>query len=64
MNEKTMRLQEEMRRESLGVEIEMNNITRKDAAKIAAKFFGTDRWEDSSERNGYALRSRPPAGGR
>ena len=53
MNEKTMRLQEEMRRESLGVEIEMNNITRKDAAKIAAKFFGTDRWEDSSERNGY-----------
>lgn len=53
MNEKTMRLQEEMRLQSLGVEIEMNNITRQKAAQTAAEFFGTGRWEDTAYRNGY-----------
>ena len=37
----------------IGVEIEMNNITRKDAAKLAATFFGTGRFEDTAYRNGY-----------
>ena len=31
----------------------MNNITRKDAAKLAATFFGTGRFEDTAYRNGY-----------
>ena len=42
-----------MHRASVGVEIEMNNITRKDTAKLAAEFFGTGRWEDTAYRNGY-----------
>lgn len=37
----------------IGVEIEMNNITRKAAAKLAAEFFGTSRTEYTAHRNGY-----------
>ena len=64
MNEKTMRLQQEMHRQSVGVEIEMNNITRKAAAKLAAEFFGTGRWEDTDYRNGYRTFSAFDAQGR
>ena len=53
MNEKTMRQIEAIMNQTIGVEVEMNGITRRAAAKLAAKFFGTDRWEDSSDRNGY-----------
>ena len=53
MNEKTMRQIEAIKDQSIGVEVEMNSITRKDAAKLAAEFFGTNRWEDSAYRNGY-----------
>ena len=49
----TERQQTEMKKQTIGVEVEMNNITRKDAAKIAAEFFGTDRYEDTAYRNGY-----------
>ena len=36
MNEKTMRQIEALKAQTIGVEIEMNSITRKNAAKIAA----------------------------
>lgn len=53
MNEKTMNQIERMKKQTFGVEVEMNNITRKDATKLAADFFGTDRYEDTARRNGY-----------
>ena len=53
MTEKTLRQIEAMKASTIGVEVEMNGITRKDAAKEAAKFFGTNRWEDTDYRNGY-----------
>ena len=43
----------EAQKQTFGVEIEMNNITRRDAAKLAAEFFGTGRFEDTARRNGY-----------
>ena len=54
MNEKTTRQIENMKAQTIGVEVEMNNITRWQAAKVAAKFFGTGRYEDTHCRNGYA----------
>ena len=53
MNDKTMNQIAEMKKQTIGVEVEMNNITRKDAAKLAAEFFGTGRFEDTAYRNGY-----------
>lgn len=53
MNEKTAKQIEEMKKQTIGVEVEMNNITRNKAAMIAATYFGTDRYEDTAERNGY-----------
>ena len=44
---------ENAKAQTFGVEIEMNNITRRDAAKLAAEFFGTGRFEDTARRNGY-----------
>ena len=49
----TERQQTEMKKQTIGVEVEMNNITRRDAAKIAAEYFGTGRYEDTAYRNGY-----------
>ena len=37
MNEKTRIQIEEMKRQTIGVEVEMNNITRENAARIAAE---------------------------
>ncbi|MCM1530618.1 MAG: amidoligase family protein, partial [Alistipes sp.] len=42
-----------LKNQTIGVEIEMNNITREKAAKIAAEFFGTGRFEYTADRNGY-----------
>ena len=53
MNEKTRNQIDEMKKQTIGVEIEMNNITRQKAAKIAATFFGTGRVEYTANRNGY-----------
>ena len=44
---------EAMKKQTIGVEVEMNHIRRRDAAKLAAEFFGTGRWEDTASRNGY-----------
>lgn len=44
----------EIKNQTIGVEVEMNNITRTKAARIAAEFFGTNRSENSAHRNGYS----------
>ena len=44
---------ENAKTQTFGVEIEMNNLTRREAAKLAAEFFGTGRYEDTARRNGY-----------
>ena len=53
MNEKTTKQIEEMMNQTIGVEVEMNNITRTKAAQLAAEFFGTGRHEHTAGRNGY-----------
>ena len=53
MNAKTERQITEMKNQTIGVEVEMNNIKRSKAAKIAADFFGTGRYENTASRNGY-----------
>lgn len=53
MTNKTMQQIENMEAQTIGVEVEMNNITRRAAAKLAADFFGTGRYEDTAYRNGY-----------
>lgn len=55
MNTKTARQIEEMKKQTIGVEVEMNNITRNKAAKIAAEFFGTGRFENTADRTATAL---------
>ena len=55
---------EEAQKQTFGVEIEMNNITREKAAKLAAEFFGTGRYEDTARRNGYFTWSAWMADGR
>ena len=64
MTEKTARQIENLKNQTIGVEVEMNGITRKAAAQIAAEFFGTGRWEDSAYRNGYFSFSAWDAQGR
>lgn len=53
MNEKIARQIEEMKKQTIGVEVEMNNITREKAARLAADFFETGRFENTARRNGY-----------
>ena len=53
MNEKIREQIERAKTQTIGVEVEMNNITRNKAAKIAAEFFGTGRYENTADRNGY-----------
>ena len=64
MNEKTARQIENMKKQTIGVEVEMNSITRRKAAKLAADFFGTHRYEDTASRNGYYTWSAWDADGR
>lgn len=64
MNAATQRKIEEMKKQTIGVEIEMNSITRSKAAKIAADFFGTGRHEDTAYRNGYCTFSAWDSQGR
>lgn len=64
MNEKTARQIEAMKAQTIGVEVEMNNITREKAAKLAAGFFGTRRYENTADRNGYCTWSAWDADGR
>ena len=53
MNEKMTNQIAEMKKQTIGVEVEMNSIKREKAAKIAAEYFGTGRYEYTAGRNGY-----------
>ena len=64
MNEKLMNQVAEMKKQTIGVEVEMNNIARSKAAKLAAEFFGTGRYQDTARRNGYYTWSAWDAQGR
>lgn len=64
MSTKAARQIEEMKKQTIGVEVEMNNITRPTAAKLAAEFFGTGRYKDTARRNGYYTWSAWDANGR
>ncbi len=45
---------EEIKAQTIGVEVEMNNITRERAAKVAAEFFGTRKYKSTARNNGYS----------
>ena len=60
MNEKMKNQVAEMKKQTIGVEVEMNSITR----HAAAKLFGTGRFEDTAYRNGYYTWSAWDAQGR
>lgn len=64
MNARVENQIEEMKNQTIGVEVEMNEITRRAAAKIAAEFFGTGRFEDTAIRNGYSTWSAWDSEGR
>lgn len=64
MNAKTAQQIENLKNQTIGVEIEMNNITRRNAAKLAADFFGTGRFENTANRNGYSTWSAWDGNGR
>lgn len=64
MNEKTRTQIEEMKKQTIGVEVEMNSIDRSRAAKVAAEFFSTGRYESTAHRNGYSTWSAWDSQGR
>lgn len=64
MNEKIARQVKEMKQQTIGVEVEMNGITRDKAARLAADHFGTGRYENTAGRNGYSTWSAWDADGR
>ena len=64
MNEKLQNQVAEMKTQTIGVEVEMNNIARSKAAMIAATYFGTGRCEDTAHRNGYCTWSAWDSEGR
>ena len=64
MTEKTARQIENLKNQTIGVEIEMNSITREKAAQIAADFFGTGRSQNTASRNGYSTWSAWDGDGR
>ena len=50
MNERIAKQIEEMKKQTIGVEVEMNNIRRDKAAELAATFFGTGRFAAFQDR--------------
>ena len=64
MKESTRIQIENMKNQTIGVEVEMNNINRNHAASIAADFFGTGRYDYTDSRNGYGTWSAWDAQGR
>ena len=64
MNEKLMNQVAEMKKQTIGVEVEMNSIERSKAARLATEFFGTGRYQDTDIRNGYRTWSAWDAQGR
>lgn len=53
---------QKMKSQAFGVEVEMNNISREDAAKVASKLFGTNRYAYTGQ--GYSTWSAWDAQGR
>nr|DAZ40305.1 MAG TPA: Putative amidoligase enzyme [Caudoviricetes sp.] len=64
MSQRTENQITEMKKQTIGVEVEMNSITREKAARLAAEFFGTGRYENTANRNGYCTWSACDADGR
>lgn len=64
MSQRTENQVAEMKKQTIGVEVEMNSITREKAARLAATFFGTERYENTAYRNGYCTWSAWDADGR
>ena len=64
MSQRTENQVAEMKKQTIGVEVEMNSITREKAARLAAGFFGTGRYENTAHRNGYCTWSAWDADGR
>lgn len=64
MTEATRIQIENMKSQTYGVEVEMNNITRQKAARTAATYFGTGRFSDTAYANGYCTWSAWDAQGR
>ena len=64
MNEKTRIQIAEMKSQTIGVEVEMNNITREKAARLAASYLGSNRHENTARRNGYSTWSAWDSQGR
>ncbi len=64
MSEKTTLFIEEMKKQTIGVEVEMNSIRRIYAAQVAAEFFGTGRYQNTERINGYATWSAWDSEGR
>ena len=64
MTDRTLNQIAEMKKQTIGVEVEMNNIRRDKAAKLAAEYFGTERFSDTARRNGYCTWSAWDAQGR
>ena len=64
MSQRTENQVTEMKKQTIGVEVEMNSITREKAARLAAEFFGTRRFENTAGRNGYCTWSAWDESGR
>ena len=64
MQAKTIAFQNGMKAQTFGVEVEMNNISRERAAKVAADFFGTQRYRYTASIHGYMTWSAWDAQGR
>ena len=64
MNAKIEKQIAEMKKQTIGVEVEMNNISRDKAARIASELFGTNRYSNTAARNGYQTWSAWDAQGR
>ena len=64
MTDRTLNQIAKMKKQTVGVEVEMNNIRRDKAAKLAAEYFGTGRCGDTHSRNGYSTWSALDAQGR
>jgi len=54
MKERITKQVENMKNQTIGVEVEMNNITRRKAASLVAAHFGTVAWDAASEYGYYS----------
>lgn len=65
MTSKTLEQIENMKKQTIGVEVEMNNITREKAARLAAEYFGDPtKYQNTASADGYYTWSAWDAQGR